>query len=189
MFAHCWRVVLLLATLSQPLYAATDIVVRYPSPESGPDARSRYNLRLLALVLERADRAYRVDVYGTSNYASLFHMLENERLDYFPRSVTEIWAELDVFQSRLMVEPGIVLRYPTAIYFFVRKGNTQLAADITAGLEKMIADGAFEKLFQQYHGEMIAKSGLRERRILDLKNPLVPARMPLERKSFWFRVM
>ncbi len=69
----------------------------------------------------------------------------------------------------------------------MRKGNTQLAADIAAGLEGMIADGSFEKLFQEYYGEMIRKSALKERRVLELKNPLMPKDMPIGRKNLWFR--
>ena len=132
-------------------------------------------------------RANGLPVYGTSNYEALFSMLESERIDYFPRAVTEIWSEIGLYQERLAVEPSMVLRYPTAIYFFVRKDNTLLAADITAGLEKMIADGSFEKLFQEFYGEMIRRSALKERRILDLNNPLMPKSLPLGRKNLWFR--
>lgn len=132
-------------------------------------------------------RANGLPVYGTSNYEALFNMLESERIDYFPRAVTEIWSEVGLYQERLAVEPSLVLRYPTAIYFFVRKDNTLLAADITSGLEKMIADGSFEKLFQDFFGDMIRKSGLKERRIVDLKNPLIPKSLPLGRKNLWFR--
>jgi ABC-type amino acid transport substrate-binding protein len=132
-------------------------------------------------------RANGLNVYGTSNYKALFSMLENQRIDYFPRAVSEIWTELDLYQGRLAVAPSIVLRYPTAIYFFVRKGNTQLAADITGGLEKMIADGSFEKLFQQYYGDMVLKSALKERRIIELNNLLMPKTLPTDRKNLWFR--
>jgi hypothetical protein len=133
-------------------------------------------------------RANGLSVYdGTSNYVSLFSMLERERIDYFPRAVTEIWSEAEQYRQRLMVEPSVVLRYPSAMYFFVRKGNVQLATDIREGLEKMIADGSFEKLFQERFGATIARSGLKERRILDLSNPLKPSRMPLDRKNLWYR--
>ncbi len=133
-------------------------------------------------------RANGLNVYGTSNYESLFNMLESERIDYFPRAVTEIWSEAELYEQRLMVEPGIVLRYPTALYFFVRKGNARLAIDIREGLEKMIADGSFEKkLFQEYYGDMIRRSSLKGRRVFELKNPLVPPGMPFDRKNLWFR--
>lgn len=261
---------------------AADIVIRYPRPESNPDERSRYPLRLLELALARSERDYRIEisplrmqqgrallqleknegidilstmtstdrearlqairipidkgligwrlllvekarvgqmaqlhtpaelkpysagqgsdwpdtailrangltVYGTSSYESLFSMLESGRIDYFPRSVTEIWSELNVHSKLLAVEPGIVLRYPTAIYFFVRKEDSVLAADVTAGLEKMIADGSFEKVFQEFFGDTIRRAGLRERHVIELKNPLMPDTMPLARKNLWFR--
>lgn len=129
-----------------------------------------------------------LNVYdGTTNYVSLFSMLERQRIDYFPRSVTEVWSEADQYPQRLMVEPSLVLRYPSAMYFFVRKGNVQLATDIREGLEKMIVDGAFDKLFQEHFGDMIARSNLKERQVLDLSNPLMPTQMPLERKNLWYR--
>ena len=126
-------------------------------------------------------------VYGTSDYTSLFKLLENGRIDYFPRGVTEAWADLALHPHNLMVEPTIALRYPTAIYFFVRKGNTRLAADISAGLEKMIADGSFEKLFQEYYGATIRRARFKDRRIFELPNPVQPPGMPLERKNLWYR--
>jgi ABC-type amino acid transport substrate-binding protein len=262
--------------------ASSEIVVRYPRPESGDDARSRHPLHLLELVLQRSGRPYRIElnpvrmqqgrallqlenndgidvvstmtsierearlhavripidkgligwrlllinrsrvaefekvrtlddlkgltagqgldwpdtpilranglnVYGTSSYDSLFSMLESGRIDYFPRSVSEVWSELALNQEKLMVEPSVVLHYPTAIYFFVRKGDTQLAADITSGMEKMLADGSFDKLFQEYYGDMIRRSALKERRVFELRNPLAPASLPLSRKGLWFR--
>jgi hypothetical protein len=132
-------------------------------------------------------RANGLNVYGTTNYDALFSMLESERIDYFPRSVTEVWNEFDQYQQRLVVEPSVLLRYQSAIYFFVRKGNTRLATDIAEGLEKMIADGSFDREFQEYYGEMIRRSGLKGRRVFDLANPLMPKDMPLSRKNLWFR--
>ncbi len=134
----------------------------------------------------RIMRANGLNVYGTSSYDSLFNMLESERIDYFPRSVTEIWAEVDLYQQRLAVEPAIALRYPTAIYFFVRKGNTRLATDIREGLEKMIADGAFEKLFQEHFGDTIRRARFKDRHIFELKNPLMPAGMPVGARTCGF---
>ncbi len=51
----------------------------------------------------------------------------------------------------------------------------------------MIADGSFEQMFQQQYGAMIRKSALHERRVIDLVNPVLPARLPLERKILWYR--
>ncbi len=132
-------------------------------------------------------RANGLNVYGTSNYEALFNMLESGRIDYFPRAVSEIWSEAELYHPRLTVEPDVALHYQSAIYFFVRKGNNKLAADISEGLEKMIADGSFDKEFQDYYGDMIRKSGLKERRVFELANPLMPKNMPVGRKNLWFR--
>jgi hypothetical protein len=124
-------------------------------------------------------------VYATMTYESLFTMLANKRIDYFPRSVSEIWQEAEL-HGGLAVAPGIALRYPSATYFFVRKGEPQLAADITTGLDRMIADGSFDKLFQQFYGELIRRSGLKERRIVDLHNPMLPQGIPAARKALMY---
>lgn len=132
-------------------------------------------------------RASGLKVYGTSNYVSLFHMLGTGRIDYFPRGVTEVWNEQQHYRSTLAVAPGVVLRYPAALYFFVRKGNTRLEADITRGLESMLVDGSFDQLFEKEYGADIRRSALRERRVIDMANPVLPASMPLQRKGLWFR--
>jgi len=131
-------------------------------------------------------RANDLSVYGTSNYEALFKMLENQRIDYFPRSISEIWGEVDA-RKGLAVEPGLVLRYPAALYYFVRKSDRKLAEDLSAGLEKMIADGSFETMFQEHYGPLIKRSRLKARRIIELKNPLKPEFMPTDRKQLWFR--
>jgi hypothetical protein len=131
-------------------------------------------------------RANKLPVSTTTNYESLFQMLEARRIDYFPRSVNEIWEEAD-HHPRLAVAPGVMLHYTAASYFFVHKDNVQLAADLTEGLEKMIADGSFERLFQQYYADIIARSDLKNRRVIELRNPVQPDGLPLERKALWLR--
>ncbi|MES2899464.1 MAG: transporter substrate-binding domain-containing protein [Pseudomonadota bacterium] len=126
-------------------------------------------------------------VYGTSNYDSLFSMLQQQRIDYFPRAVSEIWYEADAHKDSLMVAPRLAFRYTTASYFFVRKGQERLAADITLGLDSMIADGSYEKLFQHYYGDVIRRSGLRERQVVELNNSMLPDGIPAERRKLLFR--
>jgi ABC-type amino acid transport substrate-binding protein len=125
-------------------------------------------------------------VYGApAGYEVLYRMLETGNIDYFPRSVTEIWGEHQLHRDALMIEPALVLRYRTAVYFFVRKSDTRLAADLQNGLERMLADGSFEKLFQKFFGEQIRRAALKDRRVIDLVNPTAPA-LPLERRELWF---
>lgn len=133
-------------------------------------------------------RANGLTVFGAPNYEGLFKMLENGRFGYFPRSVAEIWPEAEAHASQgIVVDNHIALHYPAAFYYFVNNNNKKLADALNAGLEKAIADGTFEKLFQQYYEPIIKRSGLDKRVIIELKNPLLPPETPLQRKELWFR--
>lgn len=133
-------------------------------------------------------RANGFRVQTASDYAGMFKMLESGRVDYFPRAVFEVWNEAEAFAAQdLMVAPGLALHYPAAFYFFVNKSNTALAAAIQRGLESMLADGSYERLFRDYFGEMVSRSGLDARRVFELRNPLLSQATPLERRQLWYR--
>ena len=96
--------------------------------------------------------------------------------DFFPRSVLEITREKKRHAdlTELMVEPNILVKYPSAVYFFVNKENQELANQIEKGFEKSIADGSFAKLFNQYFGTALEELNLDKRRVFVLENPLMP---------------
>lgn len=122
------------------------------------------------------------------SYEGLFQMLSRGRYDYFPRAVTEIWNEADTHRELgLVVEPTVVLHYPTALYFFVNKKDAALAELIRTGLERAIADGSFDQLFYTTFGQMLERSALHSRRMIELPNPLLPPDTPLGRPELWFR--
>jgi len=119
-------------------------------------------------------------------YHTFFEMLANGRVDYFPRGVVEAYDELRAHPDLdLAVEPTLLIRYPTALYFFVRKGNTRLAEDLRKGMDVMVADGTFDRLFHRHHEDYLKQAGLKQRRVFDLPNPLLPPATPLGRKELW----
>ncbi len=133
-------------------------------------------------------RANGLPVEVSPRYDSLFRMLKSNRFDYFPRSVLEIWGEADRYGDRgLVVEPRVLLHYPTAFYFFVSKNNPELAEILERGLNAAIKDGSFERLFQQTYGDVMLRANLSGRTKLLLNNPLLPAKMPLHRKELWIQ--
>ncbi len=125
-------------------------------------------------------------VVDSTSYDGLFRMLAGGRFDYFPRSVAEITAEARVHRQALAIEPNVVLRYPTAAYFFVKPGNTKLAAVIRRGFERAVADGSADALFNEHFGETLRALNLSGRRVIDLTNPILPAGVPLDRKELWY---
>lgn len=132
-------------------------------------------------------KASGIQVETTTSYDPLFQMLINSRFSWFPRSIPEIWAEAESYASKdLVVEPHILVRYPSVYYFFVNKKDAGLAKVIETGLEKSLKDGSFDKLFMEYHGDVIAKANVKKRLIIDLPNPYLPPKTPLKRKDLWF---
>lgn len=123
-------------------------------------------------------QANHLPVSVNPNYEFLFTMLVSGQADYFPRAITEVWQEAKSHaQAGLAIEQQLLLHYPTAMYYFVNKGNKVLAADIERGLLLAQKDGSFEKLFMQFYGSALSQANLQHRRQLNLHNPLAPADM------------
>ncbi len=131
-------------------------------------------------------RANGIDVITAPRYEGLFKMLAGKRFDYFPRSVMEIWDEQAINADTLEVEPHLALHYFYDAYFMVNRHNTRLAQDIREGLERAIADGSFDKLFQQYYGERLRKAHLETRTVIELRNPLLTPGTPSDRPELWY---
>jgi len=131
-------------------------------------------------------RANGLKVATSSSYTSLFQMLGAGRFDYMPRSISEIWDEVEAHRADgIMVDQSIVLHYPAAVYFFVNKQDVELARRIERGLERAIANGKFDRLFYAHHAALIERARLAQRRVIELNNPMLPAETPLHRKELW----
>lgn len=130
-----------------------------------------------------------IRVHTSTSYESLFSMLEAGRFDYFPRSLFEIWKEVESHQGKnLHIEENIILHYQSAYYFFVSPRRPQLAEDLRLGLEEMIANGSFEKIFQKHHQTSLKNANIKQRVVIELHNPLLkPDRLPLHRDELWYR--
>jgi hypothetical protein len=127
-----------------------------------------------------------ITVEGGSSYDGLFPMLENNRFDYFPRSILEVRWEYEKHKDRnIIIEPHQLIHYPTAYFFFVNQKNTKLAADISSGLEKALKDGSFERIFNKYFGSPIKKVQQEKRSVFYLTNPFLPSQVPLSRSELW----
>ncbi|BFM09886.1 transporter substrate-binding domain-containing protein [Simiduia litorea] len=122
-----------------------------------------------------------------SNYDTLFRMLVAGRFDFFPRSVTEVSQELALHAAMgISLDQHLLIRYPAAMYFFVNKQDTKLAADIERGLEMLLTSGEFMQRFDRYYGDVIRELHLESRTPIDLNNPYLPEDTPLCRRELWW---
>ncbi|WP_252736508.1 MULTISPECIES: transporter substrate-binding domain-containing protein [unclassified Psychrosphaera] len=128
-------------------------------------------------------------VAKTLKYPNLFYMLEGERFDYFPRGINEPWDEIVRHKELdLIVEPHIMVRYRAPLYFFLRKDNVALQQTMITTLNNMVADGTFEQMFlaDTQVKAALSKANVAGRIIIDLENPLLTERTPINRKELWF---
>jgi ABC-type amino acid transport substrate-binding protein len=125
-------------------------------------------------------------VVSSTNYDALFEMLKHDRLDYFSRGVNEVWGELGQHSDELMVADNLMLFYPHPVYFFVSKHKPELAAALEKGLAIALQDGSYKALFQSYYAKTLERADLKNRTMINLNNPAVPAGTAPIDTSWWF---
>jgi hypothetical protein len=136
-------------------------------------------------------KANGLNVAEPTKFHSLMYMLDGGRFDAFPRGVFEPFAEaVEWSRLKLAVEERLLLIYKMPYYFFVAPSNKQLANDIEVGLNRALADGSFDKLFlsDPRVREAIQKADMKNRKIINLSNPALPKKTPLDRAELWVDV-
>lgn len=128
------------------------------------------------------------DIVTGDSYEGLFNMLSHRRFDYFPRGVNEIFEEAESRRTKypdIVIEPSKALYLPQPTYLFVSPQYPKLAQRIKEGLEGMIQDGSFDKIFWKHHKNNITKAALNERTIFSIDNPELSPQTPWQNKKLW----
>lgn len=126
----------------------------------------------------------------TANYENIFKMLQRERVDAFPRGVSEVFDELEFNwedHPNIIVEQDVLIKYPWPYYFFFNKNDVELAERVETGLRMMIKDGSFDEIFEKYNRADLERANLSGRRVIELDNPILPAETPLSDERLWFK--
>lgn len=129
-------------------------------------------------------------VEGTS-YDGLFGMLAAGRFELFSRGVVEVGEELAREKPRhpeLAIERHLLLYYPLTRYFYVARSadGDALARRISVGLERMLGNGSFDRMFQDFKRPFEQEIGLRNRSLIRIENPLQTPDTPLNRTELWY---
>lgn len=125
-----------------------------------------------------------------AKYSNLFRMLSYHRFDAFPRGINEIFNEFDkesLANPDLRIDENLLIYYPWPYYFFVAQSNTKLRDRLELGLRKMMKDGSFDAIFWKYNGKSIEEANFKKRRVIYLKNHLLPKETPLNDPTLWYR--
>jgi hypothetical protein len=128
------------------------------------------------------------NIVKTNKYSGLFYMTEGGRFDGFPRGVHEPFGELAKRPDmELAVEKNLMIVYRMPFYLFVAKENKELAANIELGLNRAIADGSFDQVFQNAPSvkDVKEKVNMKQRRVFYIDNPTLSKATPLDRAELW----
>ena len=130
-----------------------------------------------------------LNVVRVLKYEGLFYMLDGDRFDAFPRGAHEPWSEMQRYPAlALDVEQNLLLSYTNPFYFFVNKTNSQLASNIERGLRIAMEDGSFDQYFfnDPTVKDVMTKANLKNRTLIQLENPGLPKKTPVDDASLWF---
>lgn len=121
-------------------------------------------------------------------YRQLFSMLAGGRFDYFSRGVTEILDEFDANQAEhpgLAIETKLLLHASLPVYFFASPLRPEVAKRMEVGMEALVADGDLRRMTLEAFGDDMRRLKLKDRRVIELANPIVPPSAPTQRPELW----
>lgn len=121
---------------------------------------------------------YKVEEKGS--FDDLFTRLENNEFDYVTFGANEVagvFNERAAKSGKLMVDSSLLVFYPFPLVFYVNPDNTVLAERVTHGLQIISRNGELDKIFNRYFDADLKTVNLPERKMITLKNPILPAEM------------
>lgn len=130
-------------------------------------------------------RANGLRVSTPERYGTMLDWLRQGRVDAFPRAVVEAFVEAETHPG-LAVEAQWAFHYPTALYFFVNRRRPALLAALQKGMETLVLTARLQQMFEARFSPLLARADLGGRRVLRLRNPLLPAGTPLGRSALWW---
>lgn len=87
----------------------------------------------------------------SSWFTAMYRMLQEDIIDYFPRNVVEVFADLSFHDNpHLAIETNHLLVYPSYEYFFVAPDEPELQARLQEGLKRLLLSGELAEIFNRY---------------------------------------
>jgi hypothetical protein len=136
-------------------------------------------------------KANSFSITSGSNYEGLFKMVANKRFDAFSRSAAEVLDEVKIHKEILKdveIEDSLLLYYPLPMYFWFAKNEAgkKLAERAHEGMEMMLNDGTFDRIFYAFHENKTKQLHLKQRRLFKIKNPYLGNETAFEDKRLWY---
>ena len=112
----------------------------------------------------------------TARSENFFRLIDNNRVQLFPRGLSELAAESVLVQRtapETVMDPHLLMAYPFAGFFYVSPKDGPLADAIRRGFEQAMRDGSYQRLLEEtiMTPWLRAALNLHSRRVLVLRNP------------------
>jgi hypothetical protein len=124
------------------------------------------------------ENGYKVVEKGS--FDDLFTRLAKNEFDYVSfgaNEVASVFTERAAPVGKLAMDTSLLIYYPFPVVYYVNPNNKLLAERVTAGLQAIIANGTLDRIFARHFAATLAALHLPERRLITLRNPLLPKEM------------
>ena len=127
-------------------------------------------------------------VYEKS-YDDIFAIINSGHPGYFSRGILEVYGELQDRPElqKLVVHPGLLTSYPSAMYFFVHPDNDQLAQLISDAFINSYQDGSYLEFFYSHPlvKSALERANLKQRKKIIINNPWFPRESRQVADQYW----
>ncbi len=116
-------------------------------------------------------------VVEEGDFDDIFDRLEAGVFDYSAYGANEV---LGIYENRasrrdgLTIDQNILLFYQFPLVFYVNPELPELAERIGAGMQKIIASGELDAIFNEHYSDIVEQLNLDKRVLFVLDNPLIP---------------
>ncbi|SIT19714.1 hypothetical protein SAMN05421686_1178 [Thalassolituus maritimus] len=127
-------------------------------------------------------------VERVAKFESMYRMLKGGRCDYFPRSIIEVYGELEApDRSDLIVYERLLLSYTFPMYYFMSYEREALAKSLESSLYDFATSGKLLEFMKTHPATRPAfpLSRFRESTIFYLHNPDLPTETPISDTALW----
>lgn len=127
-------------------------------------------------------------VERVAKFESMYRMLKGGRCDYFPRSIIEVYGELNApDRSDLIVYERLLLSYTFPMYYFTSYGREELARSLESRLYEFATSGRLLEFMKSHPATRPAfpLSRFRKSTIFYLHNPDLPTETPISDTALW----
>ncbi len=132
-----------------------------------------------------------LNIFRVPKFEVMYPMLINKRVDYFPRGVNEVYAEVETYGKDILTAyDKIIIAYKFPMYFFTNKENKDLAERIELGLLRAIDDGSFIEFIKTHPStqNIFPLEKYKNSNIIHIDNPYLPELTPVNNKKLWIEL-